>query len=255
MTNTIEQISQPPRKRPLVVLRPQPKTPSPTKSQDLGRDCGIWGTPHNGWSNYETWQVYFSIAAEDAIYQFWLGRAAHYYCRPEVRQEQCREDSQQTDGRHFSALFDEMCHAFYQTPLVSSFGVHSELLMTALGPVDWQSLASGLQCDYLNRSREEATSLLPNSLTDRRIRFSAGGVTASSEILQIISQKELVDSVIRHQRGDWGLVDEKQRQANEAAINAEGYLISAYQTKNKVEFWIVTDYDRAATNVLLPSEY
>jgi len=213
-----------------------------------------WGQPHNGWSNYQTWQVYFSIAAEDAIYGFWLGRAAEY-CRPEVRPERSRKGFEPGNAPHRPTLCDEMCDAFYDIPLVSVFGVHSELLMTALGRVDWQRLAAALHDESVNNSHDADSPLSRNSLTDGRIRFSAGRVTASPAVLKIISKKELVDAVIRHQRGDWGLVDAALRQANEMVIHDEGRLVSAYTNMAQIEFWIITDYDRAATNVFLPSEY
>ena len=70
-----------------------------------------------------------------------------------------------------------------------------------------------------------------------------------------LSQKELVDAVIRHQRGDWGLVDEKHVKPMRPAYMKRVGLIQPTRTRTKIEFWVITDYDRAATNVLLPSEY
>lgn len=252
--NPIEQIAPPSQELSLVNLSNQPEPPATPCSQDAQWKREIWGEPHNGWSNYETWSVYFSIAGEDAIYRHWLGRAAKNR-ELEALKKQKREHGQHDTFEVFNPLFSELCNAFYCTPLVSKFGIYSELLMVALGNVDWQRLASALQKESANNSHDASSSRVRNSLTDGRIRFSAGGVTASPGVLEILSQKELVDAVIRHQRGDWGHVNDELRQANEAVIHDEGRLVSAYETKNNVEFWMITDYDRAATNVLLPTEY
>lgn len=210
----------------------------------------MWGEPHNGWPNYETWQVYFSIAAEDAVYRYWLREAAR-----ELARETFRKPQRGHDRPWHPPLFSRLTNAFYATPLVSDFGVHSKLLMLALGRVDWQRLATRLRQESAKPFGDGRISYPPNSLTDGRSRFYAGGVTASHGVLNHLSDKELVDAVIRHQRGDWGNVDARQRGINERGIDAECRLISAYESKDGTEFWVVTDYDRAATNVLLPSEY
>lgn len=223
---------------------------SETESDSVRYEREIWGKPHNGWSNYETWSVYFSIAGEDAIYRYWMREAdkerealasrgqLRDFCFPTARQ-----------------LFSQLLSAYYATPLVSKFGAHSELLMVALGRVNWQQLAATLRDASAKTGDDVPPPLPPNSLTDGRTRFSMGAITASRGVLEILSKKELVDAVIRHQRGDWGNVDGARRQANEAGVNKDCRLASAYETKDHVEYWIITDDDRAATNVLLPREY
>jgi len=230
-------------------------TPEQNETEDARWPREIWGEPHNGWPNYHTWCVYFSIAGEDAIYRHWLQRAAAVSAEAIDAGKRNRPHNGRGDRRGSALLFEDLCNAFYGTPLVSKFGVHSELLMLALGQVNWMSLAVALHEESANDTLDAANPRVPNSLTDGRTRFSTGGVTASPGVLKILSQKQLVDAVIRHQRGDWGHVDEELRQANEALIHAEGRLVSAYENQDQVEFWIITDYDRAATNVLLPSEY
>ncbi len=223
---------------------------SETESESLQYEREIWGEPHNGWSNYETWSVYFSIAGEDAIYRHWMREADKERERLALRGQ--HRDFCSPIARR---LFFQLLNAYYATPLVSKFGVHSELLMVALGKVNWQQLATTLRDASAKTCDDVPPPLPPNSLTDGRTRFSMGGVKASRGVLEILSKKELVDAVIRHQRGDWGNVDAALRQANEAGVDKDCRLVSAYETKDHVEYWIITDDDRAATNVLLPSEY
>jgi len=59
----------------------------------------------------------------------------------------------------------------------------------------------------------------------------------------------------RHQGGDWGDVDEGDRQVNEIAIEEGNRILSAYQLKTGDLIWIVTEADCRSTCVLLPSDY
>jgi hypothetical protein len=59
----------------------------------------------------------------------------------------------------------------------------------------------------------------------------------------------------RHQAGDWGDVDEHDRQENELSLKNGFRLLSVYHAANGVKFWIITEADRSATTVLLPEDY
>ena len=59
----------------------------------------------------------------------------------------------------------------------------------------------------------------------------------------------------RHLTGDWGEVDEEDCRENEFSV-AQGFrLLSAYTLSNGTKLWIITEADRSATTLLLPSEY
>ena len=61
--------------------------------------------------------------------------------------------------------------------------------------------------------------------------------------------------ILRHQTGDWGNLCDDDKQANETAVR-EGYRIfSAYHPIPDTKIWIITEFDRSATTILLPSEY
>jgi hypothetical protein len=67
----------------------------------------------------------------------------------------------------------------------------------------------------------------------------------------------------RHASGDWGDITEEDAEANGLALQwghrlywaSTGRLLSAYQDRYGVKFWIITDADRSATTVLLPDDY
>jgi hypothetical protein len=60
----------------------------------------------------------------------------------------------------------------------------------------------------------------------------------------------------RHEAGDWGVVDAKDRALNEQGLKgAKQKIRSAYALPNGVQIWVVTEADRSSTRVLLPSDY
>ncbi len=64
----------------------------------------------------------------------------------------------------------------------------------------------------------------------------------------------------RHAAGDWGEVCEEDKQANNAALNSGGRLMSEYFLADETRLWIITDAvndhgKRQATTFMLPDEY
>jgi len=59
----------------------------------------------------------------------------------------------------------------------------------------------------------------------------------------------------RHAQGDWGDLDEEDKQENEFSLTRYLRLLSAYTLKDGTHIWIITEADRSATTILLPSEY
>ncbi|WP_322009749.1 hypothetical protein [Paraburkholderia sp. J12] len=62
--------------------------------------------------------------------------------------------------------------------------------------------------------------------------------------------------LLRHQGGDWGVLDADDCAANERAVMRGGRILSAYELgENREKVWIVTEGDRSSTAAILPSEY
>lgn len=63
-------------------------------------------------------------------------------------------------------------------------------------------------------------------------------------------------SLFRHLNGDFGNLDEYDKQQNLIAIADGDRIMSAYiHEKLRVKIWIITAGDRSRTNVMLPNEY
>lgn len=89
------------------------------------------------------------------------------------------------------------------------------------------------------------------------ISFPLGRVVATPGALRALEDAGQVseDYLLRHARGDWGSVGSEDWQANEEALKHGTRLFSVYEIAEGEKLWIITEADRSATTLLLPSEY
>jgi hypothetical protein len=59
----------------------------------------------------------------------------------------------------------------------------------------------------------------------------------------------------RHHAGDWGVVDADDWRANDRALQDGTRLLSVYVLPTGERVWIITEWDRSATTILLPTDY
>ncbi len=74
-------------------------------------------------------------------------------------------------------------------------------------------------------------------------------------VMEQLSPLEILEALGRHQSLDWGEVPEADKEANNEAVHSEARIMSAYKSANGTKFWIITEWDRSLTTILLPSEY
>jgi hypothetical protein len=88
-------------------------------------------------------------------------------------------------------------------------------------------------------------------------RFPLGRVVATPGALAALEETGESPGLFikRHVTGDWGNVDEHDRQENELSVVQGFRLLSAYTLSNGTKLWIITEADRSSTTLLLPSEY
>jgi hypothetical protein len=99
-------------------------------------------------------------------------------------------------------------------------------------------------------------------------------VNPAFQTAQIVATKGVVDlaaensdfaqfirkSLSRHVKGDWGDVDDEDKQANDQALKQGTRLLSSYSDDRFPDhgvstIWIITEADRSATTILFPDEY
>jgi hypothetical protein len=93
--------------------------------------------------------------------------------------------------------------------------------------------------------------------TSNSARFPLGQIVATPGTLKALT--EAGDSpasfLRRHVVGDWGELDEEDRQENERSVSAGFRLLSAYSLSTSIRIWVITEADRLSTCILLPEEY
>ena len=88
-------------------------------------------------------------------------------------------------------------------------------------------------------------------------RFALGQTfitPGAQEALEIAGQTP-IQFLRRHMSADWGEVSEDDAQENELSLRDGFRVLSAYRTVKSQKIWIITEADRSATTILLPSEY
>lgn len=89
----------------------------------------------------------------------------------------------------------------------------------------------------------------------RAARFRLGELYVTTAADRTIGPAEIARGLARHAQGDWGDICPDDRAANELALVQGGRLHSVYRDRHGVPFWIITEWDRSATTVLLPDDY
>ena len=86
-------------------------------------------------------------------------------------------------------------------------------------------------------------------------KFPLGQIVITRNAADTLPPDDVAAALRRHARGDWGELDEHDRQQNQSALKDGSRLLSAYTASNAVKFWIITEWNRTSTTVLLPEDY
>ncbi|KWR91484.1 hypothetical protein [Cupriavidus sp. IDO] len=87
--------------------------------------------------------------------------------------------------------------------------------------------------------------------------FRLGRLLATPGALAALkkSQSHPIALLVRHVCGDWGELDDEDRQQNEIALVEGLRLLSSYVLETGKTVWVITEADRSVTTLLLPEEY
>ena len=107
--------------------------------------------------------------------------------------------------------------------------------------------------------------IIINALFVLNPAFQTGQIVATRGVYDLAAENTefatfMRKSLDRHVKGDWGDLDDEDKQANDQALKRGTRLLSAY---NDARFpghgvstiWIITEADRSATTILFPDEY
>ena len=91
-------------------------------------------------------------------------------------------------------------------------------------------------------------------------KFSTGlmittGLIAHEMEVSVSFTNFVQSSIQRHIQGDWGDLDEEDRQLTEEAITDGSRILSSYVLQDETKIWIITEANREVTTLLEPSDY
>ena len=89
------------------------------------------------------------------------------------------------------------------------------------------------------------------------VSFPLGRTVATPGALAAMLQagENPLQFLAQHSRGDWGDLEPEDRRENELSLRKGFRLLSEYRTRLGERLWVITEADRSATTILLPSEY
>ena len=95
--------------------------------------------------------------------------------------------------------------------------------------------------------------------------FNLGTICLTRGVADMVSENDefanfLLRCLVRHAGGDWGNLDEEDKEANSEALKQGLRLLSAYSDERfpkhgVATIWIITEADRQYTTILFPDEY
>jgi hypothetical protein len=88
-------------------------------------------------------------------------------------------------------------------------------------------------------------------------RFPLGRLVSTNAAIEALRSANVsaIDLLERHRHGDWGNVDESDRSQNDLAVTAGLRILSSYVLPGDVTVWVITEWNRSVTTVLLPEDY
>lgn len=99
-------------------------------------------------------------------------------------------------------------------------------------------------------------------------KFALGQVVATPGAIFAVDPWSRAFYLARHVAGDWGDIDPEDAKLNDESIASEvndthgatdddyrGRVMSVYKVSPTTSIWIITEWDRSVTTILLPHEY
>lgn len=86
-------------------------------------------------------------------------------------------------------------------------------------------------------------------------RFELGRTVITRNAHMTLNGFDVRASIWRHLAGDWGDLCPEDKAANDRALRDKSRILSVYTDRWGNTFWIITEWDRSYTTVLLPEDY
>ena len=113
--------------------------------------------------------------------------------------------------------------------------------------------------DVIPEGRQYCPNCYAEGEKKMKTKFELGKIVMTNGIARYLSEDmdrfwTLNKCLYRHRCGDWGDLCEEDKQANDYAVEHGERILSAYELFG-TKIWIITEWDRSVTTILLPEEY
>lgn len=133
-------------------------------------------------------------------------------------------------------------------------------------PPDWRSYLAAYERtwqQHITHPTEQTLQLLEigQEILIRELfkpgKFELGqlGITPGAQDALLMAGHITPEFLLRHKHGDWGDLGPDDLAENERALHKGSRLFSRYHTRREDNLWIITEWDRSVTTLLLPEEY
>ena len=91
----------------------------------------------------------------------------------------------------------------------------------------------------------------------RKPLFQLGQLVGTPGALDALADadQDPAELLHRHITGDWGDLDDEDKKENELSVEEGFRILSAYKLDTGVKIWVITEWDRSVTTILLPEDY
>ena len=137
---------------------------------------------------------------------------------------------------------------------VSPLERHFTVIIRGVGKRRYWQMKLLVKSDHMNAPY--LTIMLLDEPVENKL-FPLGHVVMTAGVAAL--NVDIAPFLARHEQGDWGEIDDFDTRQNETALKQNLRILSAYTVPiandEIVKIWIITEADRSATRLLLPSEY
>ena len=92
---------------------------------------------------------------------------------------------------------------------------------------------------------------------EKKPLFQLGKLVGTRSALDAMenAKQNPFELLVRHVTGDWGDLDDEDKKENELSVKEGFRILSAYKIETGVKVWVITEWDRSMTTILLPEDY
>lgn len=105
--------------------------------------------------------------------------------------------------------------------------------------------------------QNELNTATTANTTPSPVRFQLGRLFMTPGAIEALEEagQSLQEFISRHARLEQGELCDTDHRENLFSLDKPLRIFSAYKTARGVKLWLITEADRSATTILLPSEY